>query len=152
MKKIAVCWLIYFIICMLFITPVFQQNPKWMYDVNNLFKYSINIILFKNIIYYISGLRNNSINTNIVISFFIRNILIGMPLGVLIPLTFKNINFKKILLMTILISFSLEVVSFVLKVGVIDIDALLIRLIGSLIVYSIIKNISQLNNFIINFK
>ena len=141
----------YFIaIGILFITPTFQLNPEWMYEINNVFNNSINIIPFKTIIYYISSLMDNSINVNIAIGFFIRNLIVGLPLGLLIPATIKNVNIKNFILITILVSLGIEVLSFMLRIGVIDIDAILLRLIAATIIFYTVKNIPKLNKFINN--
>lgn len=149
--KKTIYWIIYFIaIGILFITPTFQLNPEWMYEINNVFNNSINIIPFKTIIYYISSLMDNSINVNIAIGFFIRNLIVGLPLGLLIPATIKNVNIKNFILITILVSLGIEVLSFMLRIGVIDIDAILLRLIAATIIFYTVKNIPKLNKFINN--
>lgn len=149
--KKTIYWIIYFIVIgILFITPTFQLNPKWMYEINNIFYNSINIIPFKTIVYYISSLMDNSINANIAIGFFIRNLIVGLPLGLLIPITIKNVNIKKFILITILVSLGIEVLSFMLRIGVIDIDAILLRLIAATIIFYTVKNIPKLNKFINN--
>ncbi len=81
-------WLVYVlmisVLCML---PTFQFNPAWMYDTKYLWTHAINIVPFKSVIYYASGLIDGSLNFNIAVGFFVRNMLIGFPLAFLIPMT-----------------------------------------------------------------
>ncbi|RIW27281.1 VanZ family protein [Bacillus salacetis] len=66
--------------------------------------------------------------------------LIYSPLGFLLPLTFVNLNsLKKVLLFTIFLSVLIEVLQFITKLGVLDIDDVILNVIGATLGYVIYK-------------
>lgn len=139
-KLIKLGWLAYFIILgSAFFTYIRYPNPKWIYEPSQVLTYSINLIPFKNIIYYGLGLLHHLINRDIALHYFTRNILIGMPLGVLIPITLKKWNLKQTLVLSLVIHFCLELIGFLLQIGVMDIDSLLLRLLGVILVYKVVQ-------------
>lgn len=139
-KLLKLGWIAYFIILgSAFFTYIRYPNPKWIYEPSQVLTYSINLIPFKNIIYYGLGLLHNLINRDIALNYFIRNIFIGMPLGILIPMTLQKWNLKQILQLSFIIHFSIELIAFSLQIGIVDIDSLILRLLGALFTYVILK-------------
>lgn len=101
--------------------------------------YDINLIPFKNIITIFKEFILGSLS----LRFFIRNIF-----GNLIAFTpfayflYKLFNIKNtktfILTMTLIISF-IEIMQFILQIGYCDIDDLILNLLGSYIIFNLIK-------------
>ncbi|KZZ82673.1 VanZ family protein [Bacillus sp. SJS] len=109
---------------------------------------SINFIPFKTIIEYIRSALNSSIPTKVVITNLIGNILLTLPLGFLLPLYSKKINWKKIFFISLLLPIAIEVGQFFLfylKLGSrgIDIDDVVLNFIGLIIGYSFFNWINK---------
>lgn len=100
---------------------------------------NLNIIPFKNIIEYINKLINHRINTSIVITNILGNIIAFAPFGFFIPELFsdKIKNIKQFSLLMFLLIISVEVIQFITRVGSFDIDDLILNLLGAIIVYII---------------
>jgi glycopeptide antibiotics resistance protein len=91
-----------------------------------------NIIPLKTISDFFINRSNYSVET-IFINLF-ANIITFIPLGFFLPWLFKNINsIKKLLIHCVSIILIIEVMQFVLNVGVMDVDDLILNTIGSVI-------------------
>lgn len=105
-----------------------------------------NIIPFKNTIEYITG--SDRFNMDIIINNTLGNILIFLPLGIFLPLLFKRYSrFSKVIVASIVISFSIETLQLVLKIGQFDIDDVILNTLGSILgflLFKIIKNVITL--------
>ena len=66
---------------------------------------------------------------------FFGNIGWFMPFGFLLPLIVPNINLKKIILLTFLFSFFIEVFQYVLMVGYTEIDDVILNTLGGVLGY-----------------
>lgn len=96
-----------------------------------------NIIPFQNIIVYLNG--SDRFNLDIIINNTLGNVLIFLPLGLFLPILFKKYNrFSKVFICSILISFSMEVLQFILQIGQFDIDDIILNTIGCIIGYFVI--------------
>ncbi len=106
-------------------------------------KFNTNIIPFKNTIKYIIG--SDHFNLDIIINNTLGNILIFLPLGIFLPLLFKKYSrVSKIIVTSIVISFSIETIQLVLKIGQFDIDDVILNMIGSIFGFwllRILKNV-----------
>lgn len=98
---------------------------------------SYNLVLFKTVSNYIQHM--NRLGFDILLYNLAGNIAAFMPLGFLLPLAFRGFNALK----TYMVSFALillaEVLQFVSRRGVFDVDDLLLNMLGSIIGYGIYK-------------
>jgi glycopeptide antibiotics resistance protein len=97
-----------------------------------------NLIPMQNTIQYIKGTERFEIE--IILHNTLGNILIFLPLGIFLPILFKKFNsLSKVFVSSILISFTIEVLQFVLQIGQFDIDDILLNTVGAIIGFSLIK-------------
>ncbi|AHF07116.1 VanZ family protein [Desulfitobacterium metallireducens] len=93
-----------------------------------------NLIPFKTIFSYIMGMGKYKLD----VWFFnlFGNIFAFMPMGFLLPLIFQSLkSFKRITSITFLISSFLEMIQFWLKLGITDIDDVILNTLGGLVGY-----------------
>lgn len=93
-----------------------------------------NFIPFKTILSYIIGISKYKLD----VWFFnlFGNILAFMPMGFLLPIIFHSLqSFKRITTITFLISSFLEMIQFLLKLGITDIDDVILNTLGGLLGY-----------------
>jgi hypothetical protein len=65
----------------------------------------------------------------------IGNIILLVPLGFLIPFVFSKINWKQIIVVSILCSFIIEGIQAILHIGIFDIDDVILNALGIIIGY-----------------
>ncbi|AIM17189.1 antibiotic resistance protein VanZ [Bacillus sp. X1(2014)] len=122
---------------------IFPENSEGYLE---FLKFNMNIIPFKNTIKYITG--SNHFNLDIIINNTLGNILIFLPLGLFLPLLFKRFSrVSKVMVTSIVISFSIETIQLVLKIGQFDIDDVILNTIGSIfgfLLLKILKNVITL--------
>ena len=96
---------------------------------------------FATIMNFFNKLSNHEINTNIVITNILGNILAFAPFGLFIPLIFEEKfgKFKNFLLLVIGIILIFEIVQFVTFRGTFDIDDIILNTLGAIIVFWIFK-------------
>ena len=90
-----------------------------------------NLIPFKTIIPYLlgkGGLIIGGLNIG-------GNILLLIPIGFLFPFVFQQMNWKKTLALSIAAGLSIELTQVILKVGIFDIDDVILNAIGVIIGY-----------------
>lgn len=93
-----------------------------------------NYIPFKTIFSYIIGISKYKIDVWVFNLF--GNILAFMPMGFLLPIIFNQIrSFKRITTITFLISSVLEMTQFWIKLGIPDIDDVILNTLGGFIGY-----------------
>ncbi|MFJ5770083.1 VanZ family protein [Psychrobacillus sp. NPDC093180] len=103
-----------------------------------IWKLNANLIPFKNTINYI--VNHDRFNLDIVINNTLGNILIFIPLGIFLPILFKRYtSFSKAITFSILVSFTIEALQFLLQIGQFDIDDLILNSIGSIVGFLFIK-------------
>lgn len=76
------------------------------------------------------------------------NIIMFIPLGLLLGLAFKAITWKKVLLVGIVISVSIELLQFLFKKGFCEADDLIHNVLGCLIGYAIYRLIIKLIRYV----
>ncbi|WP_078552199.1 VanZ family protein [Bacillus alkalicellulosilyticus] len=119
-----------------FYTP---PNSNGFLDIE-VWKLNANIIPFRNMYNYIVNHQN--FNLNIVIDNTLGNVLIFIPLGVFLAIIFNKLNtMSKVVVCTLMISFSIEFLQFTLRVGQFDIDDIILNTLGSVIGYLIVNAI-----------
>lgn len=108
-----------------------------------------NFVPFKTISEFVTRMYNGTINTDIVVTNLLANLLMFMPMGMALPVLFsKRFNkLWKIVLFTAVLVAAVEFVQFVTFTGSADIDDLILNTIGATIGYGII-NIKPLRNFL----
>ena len=100
-----------------------------------------NIIPFRTIFSYLDRLYNSTINTNIVVTNLLGNLLMFVPMGMALPVLF-NENFNKlwkIIVFIIGLVTIIEITQFITFTGSADIDDLILNTIGAIIGYEIIR-------------
>lgn len=99
-----------------------------------------NIIPFDTIMGYFTKLSDQTINTSIVIQNLSVNLILFLPMGMALPIIFKNKINKlwKFLLIMLAIIVSVEIIQYIFMVGSADIDDVILNLIGALIGYGIV--------------
>jgi glycopeptide antibiotics resistance protein len=107
------------------------QNAKLRY----------NLIPFKTIMALLRSFHNY--NFNIWIYNLLGNIVVFLPLGILLTLVFKRINIKIILGISFFIILLAETMQLVLRLGVFDIDDIILNLLGCFIGYYISTSVMK---------
>lgn len=151
MKKenIKKCIMVMFILyCLTLIFVLFLHNSHRVglntFGISKFSKQHIemcNFIPFKTICGYFNRLAKNTINTNIVITNILVNLILFLPMGMAVPVLFeKKINkFWKFLLFIIALTLLIEILQFITLMGSSDIDDVILNTIGGCIGYGIIK-------------
>jgi len=97
-------------------------------------KMNINIIPFKSIMWYATGIDH--INLSTILYNLFGNIAIFAPLGFFLPVLFKKCtNVKNVLIYSLLASFIIEVIQFVAHRGQSDVDDIILNVVGAYIGY-----------------
>lgn len=88
-----------------------------------------NLIPFKSILPYLLGEKG------FLIAFLnlAGNIVALVPLGFIVPYLFRNTNWKKVLVLAVVSGFIIEFAQFLLKIGIFDIDDVLLNGLGVII-------------------
>jgi glycopeptide antibiotics resistance protein len=90
-----------------------------------------NLIPFKTILLYLQGEKGlviGGIN-------LLGNIILLVPVGILFPLAFRQTTWKKTLMLAVAAGFAIEVIQVVLRVGIFDIDDVILNAVGVLTGY-----------------
>lgn len=112
-------------------------NSKGYFDIE-LWKQNSNIIPFKNTYEYIT--RFDHYNLDIIINNTLGSVLIFLPLGIFLPLLFKKYSrLSKVIVASFVISFSIEFLQLVLKVGRFDIEDVILNTVGSMVGFLLLK-------------
>lgn len=102
---------------------------------------SCNLIPFKTITSYIKVLINHRMNFDIIVMNLLGNLLLFLPMGVFLPLIFKEKfnKFWKFLVFIIITVIFVEVLQFITFLGSLDIDDFILNVIGAIIGFLIYK-------------
>jgi len=107
------------------------RNQPWSQKIAG-----INFVPFKTIFYYLGG----NVDSNIVLENLLGNILAFSPMGVLLPILFNNCkNLKNILLISFLVSLSIEITQLLFSLGSCDIDDIILNVLGAVIGFAVYK-------------
>ncbi len=100
-----------------------------------------NLVPFRTIFSYLESAYHFTINTNIVVTNLLGNLLMFIPMGMALHVLFEEKFDKlwKIMLCVVMIVVFVEVIQFLTFRGSADIDDLLLNTIGSAIGYGIVK-------------
>jgi len=104
---------------------------------------SMNWQLFKTIKHYIYIMPY--VDKRIVLTNLLGNIMVFLPLGYLLPLLWKKFRHGLIIVMlSTFLSMSIEIIQGYLRIGVLDIDDVLLNVLGGLIGYIIFVLVERL--------
>jgi glycopeptide antibiotics resistance protein len=121
--------IIFFIYLVVLIKLLFFKYPAMMvFDMTN-----GNYVPFKTILNYLSG----EPTWNIAIRNIGGNILLFTPLGFFLPFFCSSITWKFVLLATFIISVAIEITQGIFRVGIFDIDDILLNVFGAILGYGI---------------
>lgn len=100
-----------------------------------------NFIPFATIYDFIKRITDGTINTSIVVTNIIGNIIAFAPYGILIPMINKEKfdNIKNFTLLMIGIVFSVECIQFITRQGTFDIDDIILNVFGAVSMFFIMK-------------
>lgn len=142
-KKVSkITWWIYILIV---VWRLLINSRRLVLDRGHRF---FNIVPFKQIGEYI--LRYNRYNFDIWFLNLFGNMIIFIPFGFLLPLIHsKGKDIKSNIFFTLIFSFCIEGIQYILAIGVFDIDDIILNLIGSIIgfgIYKLFSKILKINN------
>ncbi len=114
-----------------------RRNHHYNYEVNIIpVKYSVNTFL-----------TLNNIDRFEVYNFYLNlfgNILLFIPFGIILLTVFKVDKLKWIILLTIILSTSIEILQYLFQVGLADIDDVILNLMGAVLGFFLYKKIVQI--------
>lgn len=126
------------LIDILFIEPrVFQPNMQFLQYIRQW----TNIIPFKNISTYVKALFNGRINMDTILRNLVGNFMLFLPMGIYLPYFIKRIGKINVYCICLIVAlFMVELVQLIGRIGVFDIDDIILRFIGAFVGYLIWKN------------
>ncbi len=121
------CWAAYFLLLLGLSWSTNRFMPSWMFSLEHWFKEAVNVIPFKTMVYYFNSLWDGSLNVNIPVRFFIMNILIGISMGVLFAFLNRKASLVQMLTFSCVFFMIFEGAALLLRIGIFDVDSILIR-------------------------
>lgn len=101
-----------------------------------------NLIPFRNTYEYVMGA--DRFNVDIIINNTLGNVLIFIPLGIFLPILFKKYqSLNQVVVGSVIITFTIEVLQFFLQIGQFDIDDIILNTIGGAVGFIIIKQVMR---------
>lgn len=101
----------------------------------------VNYIPFATINTFFERLRDNSLNSDIIIRNIAANFMMFIPMGMALPVLFEKTFDKwwKILLFVVVLVLLLEIIQFITFCGSADVDDMILNTIGAMIGYGVIQ-------------
>ena len=100
----------------------------------------LNLIPFRTILLYIRGTLSGALLVSDLVVNLFGNIVAFMPFGFFLPKLFPDLRQKKSYILTMIgIVGAIEIMQFVLRTGVCDIDDLLLNLLGAYLVFKFLN-------------
>ena len=142
-KKIIKILFIIYCICLFFILFLYGARTGNQFHLKVFSKEHfemVNIIPFKTIISIFERLSNNTINTDIVVTNIVSNLLLFLPMGMALPVLFKNKfnSFWKTIISIIVLIVIVEIIQFLTFRGSADIDDLILNTLGASLGYALV--------------
>jgi len=132
--SLGITFYLFLFVCSLF----FEVNTVLTVRSNHFDTQKVNLIPFNTLSEYASNFHKYNIST--LLSNLIGNIFIYIPLGALLPFTFKTLTkFRHIFIVTFILSSSVEIFQYVTSLGILDIDDVILNLVGGLIGFYLYK-------------
>ncbi|PSL36185.1 VanZ like protein [Planomicrobium soli] len=101
-----------------------------------------NIVPFKNTYLYITESQN--FNLDIVLHNILGNIVVFVPLGIFLVMLFKRFHSaSKVAMLGFIITVSIELAQFFLRVGQFDVDDIILNTIGAILGYYVFKSFTK---------
>jgi len=105
-------------------------------------KHMINLLPFKTIYAYISNDMN--LPTIIIVENLIGKIALFLPFGFLVPIIAgRRVKVFKLFIMGLLLCFSIEAMQLLTRTGMLDVDDLMLNMIGIILGFSLFKIINR---------
>ncbi len=107
---------------------------------------SVNLTPFKTILNYYNGFILHKSYSQIAFTNLIANLLIFFPMGFFVPVFIKKINFFQYTTLMFIILLFVELTQLILRLGIFDIDDIILNLSGAIlgyIIYKIIKGVYE---------
>lgn len=150
-KLIFVCYLTGLI--NLVLVPSNLWSNFWFY-IKNGYSAGNSLELFSGSFNFVPSLYKYLIKSELSIGTWVRDMLVGnmlmfIPMGILLPLVFKKINKKNIVIISIIITSSIEILQPIVSRSF-DIDDIIMNFIGIIIGYLIVAIIRKLKKKIYN--
>lgn len=120
-----------YIILFLWIIVFTYVSPLEVFSQNRPTIRSISIIPFHQIGRYIFGTAN--VSTSVVINNIVGNLLLFIPLGLYLQLFKKDKRFFPSFITVFLVSLVIEIVQYILAIGITDIDDIILNTLGGVI-------------------
>ncbi len=140
-------YLLYLILLasLLFIDGSFLRDIVYTEGFFDYAKDHLNLIPFRTILLYIRGTLNGVLLLSDLVVNLLGNIVAFMPFGFFLPKLFPVFRQKKAFILSMIgIIGVIEIMQFVLRTGVCDIDDLLLNLLGAYLVFVLIQKRSLL--------
>lgn len=113
----------------------FAYGPYFRLHENTI---SYNLIPFKTIASYLIGSKTYQLEVRFIN--LLGNILAFMPMGFLLPVIFGQLrSFPRIITMTVLISLVIEMMQLLLRLGIADIDDVILNTLGGILGFILLK-------------
>lgn len=141
--KIIKILFIFYCIVLIYILFLYRGRVGNQFDMNIFSKEHFempNLIPFKTIGSFLERMFNQTINTNIVVTNLLANLLMFIPMGMALPVLFSEKFNKlwKIVLFVIVLVALIEIAQFITFTGSADIDDVILNTIGACIGYFIV--------------
>lgn len=133
-KKVVILIMLIFLILLIKLNPLTksaQVNRDFIVDRSE----NVNLSLFSTIKEYVVNM--DGYNTNIILKFFTLNLILYMPIAFFLG----SNNFDKLMsgLIIIFLPIILDILQLVFRIGVFDIDSILLNILGSVIIFKIVR-------------
>lgn len=146
-RKITVflVFLVYlaFLVCILFFGGRHASHESFSTYIHS----NVNLIPFKTIQVYYNGYINHRAYSSIAFTNLVANLLIFLPMGIFIPSLFKKTNIIKFIILTFMILLGVETLQLVLKIGIFDIDDIILNFSGAFLGYILYKIYSVIKKY-----
>ncbi len=135
------------IFLIIYLAVLFWQTFFYAYGSYQRFQQAIiefNLVPFKTIFHYMISF--NRLNMNVWFFNLFGNVIAFIPFGLLLPYITKKLNnMWRIIVLTVLLSFFIELMQIVYGVGVFDIDDIILNTVGGTVGYIIKQLISNIH-------
>lgn len=139
-------WIVFVIYCLnlfyvLFMDPDFGREMfKTALTLEEYLEYNVNLDLFETIQLFIRGYQSGVVSLETLLRNIIGNMVVFMPMAYFLPYLFEKQRKFYVFFVTIfLMVLSVEILQVILRIGSGDIDDLFLNVLGSLLMYFILK-------------
>jgi glycopeptide antibiotics resistance protein len=120
-----------------------RSGGLWLVKLNSIQFATVNIIPFRTILYYLT--IGNKCDTSIIIHNLLGKVILFIPWGILLPLTFKKIRtYKDVTIVTAIVVLLIQIIRTIFPIGVADIDNVILYTLGSIAGFALYKFIIKI--------